>query len=84
MGSPDAENKKNRGIDVLALWYQFEGNGVMQQLQKNHSFYTNIENYIATVSDPSFKSTSSNILCFENKFLETIRKDLSKLECKRK
>lgn len=83
---PDPKSKNpNRGINVLALWYSFGVNGTLNALEKNHSFYCNIENYVATISSPIFKSTtSSQGLCFDSRFFENIREDLLKLDCKRK
>lgn len=82
---PDDKCKIKRGIQVLALWYSLDVNGVIKELPQIKTFYIDIRQYVVTLSSPSFNATenSGRNFCFEKTYLECIQEDLLKLESKR-
>lgn len=82
--APPMENDRQRGINVLALWYACDVNGNIERIPFSSSFYTNIDNYIATLSNTLFQPpTSGEDLLFTKTFANNLREQLLILKCKR-
>lgn len=75
--------KTKRGINVLAVWFAYEGNGELKRIPNVSCYYTNIENYVVTVPDPSFQSaiTTGKEILFDPAFAQIVDKELLSLEC---
>lgn len=42
-----------RSVDVLAIWYTFDANGMLLPVQKKNNFFISSQQYIATLETPS-------------------------------
>lgn len=58
---PQLPEDKQRGISVMSSWYHINSTMNITQSNDLNCFYTNIDNYVATLKDPKFEKTQSGI-----------------------
>lgn len=70
----------DRGVEVLAVWYEAGENLAILPKKAQTEFYFNIDHYIATVSNHVIKSDANGQIYFEKDISATIKKELDVLQ----
>lgn len=74
------QTANERGVQVLATWYKYGQNNMLEPFSENNNFFININNYIATADAPSAKRISNtNQTLYELQNLHEIKKYVSEL-----
>lgn len=78
--APVKHTTNNRGVEVLAIWYELGENLSILPNKAKSDFYFNIEDYIATVSNHVIKRDVKGQIQFEKDILIAIKEKLDTLQ----
>lgn len=70
----------DRGVEVLAIWYEVSENFAILPKKTQTEFYFNIDRYIATVSNHIIKCDVNGQIHFEKDISVAIKKELDVLQ----
>lgn len=74
------KSESDRGVEVLATWYKYGQNCILEPSSKNNNFFINIQNYIATVGPPIInKNQDTNKAYFELKNHQLVKQKITEL-----
>lgn len=73
-------SENERGVEVLATWYKYGQNDMLEPFSNNNNFFINIRNYIATVGSPIInKSVDPNKTFYELPNHHLMKENITKL-----
>lgn len=78
--APVKHTSNDRGVEVLAMWYEVSENLEILSKKTQTEFYFNIDRYIATVSNHIIKCSMNGQIHFEKDISVVIKKELDVLQ----
>lgn len=77
--STDVE-KKSRGIEVLARWYEIHENGKINTLKEDNCSFMNIKLYVGTMATTAINKDGDEHICISKNVFNIVEKELENLK----